>query len=48
MKLVRATRKLSTKMSGTTRVLRGIKQGKPFQTNFKLNPYKVSRGRGIQ
>lgn len=41
-------KKLSNKLSGETKVLRGIKQEKPFNQQYKLNPYKVSRGRGIK
>ena len=41
-------KKLSTKMSGETAKLRGIIREKPFATSYKLNPYKVSRGRGIK
>lgn len=38
---------LSNKLSGETKALRGIKQEKPLIKRTKLNPYRVSRGRGI-
>lgn len=35
-------------MSGETKALRGIKQEKPFNKQYKLNSYRVSRGRGLK
>lgn len=41
-------KKLYNKLSGETKVLRGIKIEKPLILKTKLNPYRVSRGRGIK
>lgn len=40
-------KRLSNKLSGETKILRGIKQERPLIVKTKLNPYRVSRGRGI-
>lgn len=41
-------KKLSNKMSGETKANRGIKIEQPFKSDYKLNPFRVSRGRGIK